>query len=1205
MKGSNKAADNIPENFPDRVRRLRIEYELTQSRLAELMGVSFATVNRWENAQSRPSRLARQQILRAERYGLEALDKAFEPPGQIKEPGAEYKISPKKSGLPDFTADPEIVTLLAEGHRLTYGHLYNPAFATEISRIDPLPHQRIAVYEYMLPQPRLRFLLADDAGAGKTIMAGLYIREMLARRLLHRILVVPPAGLIGNWERELRQLFNMNFKVIRGSDARSGNPFKEEQSDQLIVSMDTLAGERMFGRLQESGVAPYDLVIFDEAHKLSARKDPDGAFRATDRYLLAQALAGGENNRKRWQLNWKARHVLLLTATPHMGKDFPYYCIWRLLEPTVLSTYDAFLAFPKEAKKNHFIRRTKEEMVRYDGTRIYPDRNSDTLSYELLQGEISEQALYDATTGYIQSYYNKARLLNRSAARFAMSVFQRRLASSTYALICSFERRMEKLERIISDIQSGEITFEQIAAQQKRLDEIEDISITKTADEEEVKEGLEEHELIEDQALGGITATTLAQLEVERQRVKDLLKLSRKVYETGEESKFEKLREIFTDTRYKDEKFIIFTEHRDTLNFLVRNLEGLGYTGRVAQIHGGMDYKERDSQVEFFKKPKDEGGASYLVATDAAGEGINLQFCWIMINYDIPWNPARLEQRMGRIHRYGQEHDPVIIINLVAGKTREGRVLKSLLEKLERIREQLQSDKVFDVIGRIFEDISIKDYMEMAVSGEATEAIENKIEGRLTEEQIKAIEERERMLYGEGGEVRKELKRLQHSLEQEVYCKLLPGYVRRFIQKSAEVLDIRIVGDLNGDFSFRAGRTGALDFLWPAIEVYPHRSQNMFTVHKKQRNGPAVFLHPGETVFDALCDHICRLYQDDALKGGIFVDPNADAPYFFHLAFLKVDRKADPNFEPLEFSETIAYRLIGIKQGPDNLLEECPLEYLLLLKGVRGLPPSATGFATTIKNCIEQAREYAFESMAVGLAGERKHILFNTLPEREDFIRRGYDYQEAELAARRAELSKKVRGGDKKAEKELAQIKENQKMLAQLRRENIEVIRREPELIVPADIQFLAHALVVPATDPEDRKRQDRAIEEIAMKVAWSYEEAEGAIVKDVSDPARAREAGLLDWPGFDLLSIRSDKEQRSIEVKGRAGVGDIEVSENEWAKACNLREKYWLYVVYNCASPVPRLLRIQDPFLKLLVRAKGGVIIEEQEIFETAEGQL
>ena len=169
---------------------------------------------------------------------------------------------------------------------------------------------------------------------------------------------------------------------------------------------------------------------------------------------------------------------------------------------------------------------------------------------------------------------------------------------------------------------------------------------------------------------------------------------------------------MLRDPKYRDEKLIVFTEHRDTADFLVRRLEGLGFTGRVALIHGGLPYQERERQVEFFRGPTTEGGAGYLVATDDAGEGINLQFCWLMVNYDIPWNPARLEQRMGRIHRYGQEHDPVVIVNLVAGSTREGRVLRTLLDKLEAIRRQLQSDKVFDVVGRLFQGLSMKDYLE-------------------------------------------------------------------------------------------------------------------------------------------------------------------------------------------------------------------------------------------------------------------------------------------------------------------------------------------------------------------------------------------------------------------------------------------------------------------------------------------------------------
>jgi SNF2 family DNA or RNA helicase len=894
--------------------------------MAEIMGVSFATVNRWENGQTKPSRLAWQQILRAERYGFEGLSKNFEAPLGVKETEAVYKVELTKPRPIDFTSDPEIVRLVAEGHRLAYGHLFNPAFATEISRIDPLPHQRIAVYEYMLPQSRLRFLLADDAGAGKTIMAGLYIREMLTRRLLQRVLIVPPAGLIGNWQREMRNLFNMSFGVARGADVGLGNPFQDSGSDLLIVSIDTLAGAQMFSRLQEPGVEPYELVIFDEAHKLSARREPDGTFRATDRYLLGQALAGIGTDKHRWKLQWSAHHLLLLTATPHMGKDFPYYCLWRLLEPEVFSTYEAFSTFPKKSRKHHFIRRTKEEMVRYDNTRIYPERISDTLSYNLSQGEVSEKSLYDATTSYIKSYYNKARLLNRSAAHFAMSIFQRRLASSTFALIRSFERRIEKLEQIIDDIQSGKITPEKLAAQQRKLDDIEDVIISKTADEEDTLDGQEEHATMEAQVLGATVAVNLAELEVERQRVEKLLELARQVYDAREESKFEKLREVLNDAKLRVEKFILFTEHRDTLNFLVRRLEGLGYTGKVAQIHGGMDYQKRDDQVEFFRKKNEAGGARYLVATDAAGEGINLQFCWVMINYDIPWNPARLEQRMGRIHRYGQKHDPVIIINLVAGKTREGRVLKTLLDKLEKIRSQLRSDKVFDVIGRIFENVSIKEYMERAVTEEATEEIEKTIEGRLTEEQIKAIQEREQVLYGEGGDVSKELDRLRRNLDREIYCRLLPGYVQRFIQKSTSVINIQIEGDLDGVFSFKAGHSGALDFLWPAIETYPEQQQNLFTVRKTQENGNAVFLHPGEILFDTLGDYVCKRYGNDALKGGIFIDPMAKSPYFFHLALVKVERKADANFNPFAHSETLEYRLVGLKQSQDNQVELCSLE---------------------------------------------------------------------------------------------------------------------------------------------------------------------------------------------------------------------------------------------------------------------------------------
>ena len=685
----------IPTDYSSRIKRLRQKYDLTQTRLAELMGVSFASINRWENVQSKPNQLAWRKIERAEVLGLAELDD--KPIRSIHEEQPVYTSSAQTheiipSSVPDldFSTPSNIISAVVEGYRLAFGHQFNPAFATETSIIDPLPHQRVAVYEHMLPQPRLRFLLADDAGAGKTIMAGLYIREMLARRLIHRILIVPPAGLVGNWEREMRTLFSLHFQIVSGSDARDGNPFIGPDSNLAIVSIDTLGGDRTFARLQEAAVLPYDLVIFDEAHKLSADREPDFHVRKTDRYRLAEALAGVRSDQSRpegtssgrWQLSWSAQHMILLTATPHMGKDYPYYCLWRLLEPEALSTYDAFSVYPADARLRHFIRRTKEEMVRYDGTPIYPTRISDTLSYELTRGSISEQELYDRATAYIEYYYNRARILNRSAARLAMSIFQRRLASSTWALKCSLERRLEKLRGLIEDIRSGKITPQQLQSRQLKLDtEVHDVLDETTADEEGAVDGKEEHEASEEQALAGVVATSLAELEAEAIQVNELLTIANQVYAEGHESKFEKLLEVLRDPSYKDEKMIVFTEHRDTLNFLVRRLEGMGFTGQIVQIHGGMNYQQREEAVDSFRKPLVEGGAKYLIATDAAGEGINLQVCWLMVNYDIPWNPARLEQRMGRIHRYGQKHDPVLILNLVAGKTREGRVIQNSIGK--------------------------------------------------------------------------------------------------------------------------------------------------------------------------------------------------------------------------------------------------------------------------------------------------------------------------------------------------------------------------------------------------------------------------------------------------------------------------------------------------------------------------------------------
>ena len=1179
---------DVPEDFPRRIKEVRGARGLTQARFAALVGVSFASVNRWENGQTRPNNLAWLRILDLERAPAEGAEDAA-----LARPG------PSAAPAPDFAADPEAVAAVAEARRLSYGHMANPTFAIETSLIDPLPHQRIAVYERMLEGSPLRFLLADDAGAGKTIMTGLYVREMLSRRLVRRVLVVPPAGLVGNWRREMQDLFRLRFRIASGADARAGNPFAGPEGDLTIVGVDTLAGERMFGRLREDATEPYDLVVFDEAHKLSADRGPDFRLRKTDRYRLAEALAGAGADGDRWALPWSARHLLLLTATPHMGKDRPYFYLWRLLLPDVLSTWEAFAAFPQEARRRHFIRRTKEEMVRFDGTPLYPQRACATLSYDLSRGPAGERALYDATTEYIADHYNRARLLNRSAARLAMSVFQRRLASSTYALMRSFERRQEKLEGFIEDVRSGRIAERDLALRQRRLDGLSDPFEARTADEEAASEdGAEQNEDAETEALGGTVAVDLAGLEAERLKVADLLARARRLHDSGDESKFEKLREVLRDPRYVDRKLIVFTEHRDTAAFLLRRLEGLGHTGRVALIHGGMGYRERERQVEFFRRPAGEGGANYLVATDAAGEGINLQFCWLMVNYDIPWNPARLEQRMGRIHRYGQEHDPVIVVNLVAGETREGRVLKTLLDKLEAMRRQLRSDKVFDVIGRLFEGASLKDYLEQAVAEDDPAAAARRLEGRLTEEQVRALDARERALFGEGGDVRRALAQLGAEAERESYRRLLPGYVRRFVEKAAPLLGIRIEGALDGDFALAPARPRALDPLLPALDLYPEEARGRFAVHKPAGRRDAVWLHPGEPVFDRLSAALLERFGGDALRGAAFVDPAADAPYLFHLALATVARAAGPADGAPTAVET---RLVGLRQTADGAVEESPVERFLLLRGLPRFAPGRVPFAASARRLAAEAGAFA-QAVAERMAEAHRARIRDGLPARLEAVGRGFDHRAAELAAARARHAGRARAGDARAGAELGRVRERQRSLTAERDRRLAELRAEPERVRMGEAALLVHALAVPSRDAGEARRFDAEVEAVAVKVAAAYEEEFGAEVRDVSRPVLARRAGLADWPGFDLLSIRPDGERRAIEVKGRAGAGEVELTENEFAKACNLREGYWLYVVFDCVGPRPRLVRIRDPFGRLLARAKGGVAIAEAELLAAAE---
>ena len=556
-----------------------------------------------------------------------------------------------------------------------------------------------------------------------------------------------------------------------------------------------------------------------------------------------------------------------------------------------------------------------------------------------------------------------------------------------------------------------------------------------------------------------------------------------------------------------------------------------------------------------------------------------------MANYDIPWNPARLEQRMGRIHRYGQEHDPVVIVNLVAGSTREGRVMKTLLDKLEAIRRQLRSDKVFDVVGRLFEGVSVRDYLDQAVT-EDGDGDAGRFDGRLTEEQVLALEQRERVLYGDGGDVRRRVADLAGEAEQEQFVRLLPGYVRCFVEKAAPLLDLRIEGDLEETFSLAPRGPGAADALLPALETYAQPARNRLTVYKPGSREQVSWLHPGEPVFDSISASILGRFGDHALRGAVFVDPFATEPYLFHLAVVTVKQNGavSDGGEHATTERLLESRLIGLRQSSDGTVEESPLERLLLLRGAEDFAPSRVPLAGRARGMIRAAADHAAEEVAEQLAGAHRQRLAADLPSRVEFVSRGFDFQAAELAALRARLTAQARDGARHAPSELTRVKERQRNLAGTRTRRLAELHEEADSIRAGDVEFLLHALIVPADDPGEMERYDAEVEAIAMRVASAYEEGSGAEVRDVSRPAQARRAGLSDWPGFDLLSIRAAGERRCIEVKGRAGSGGVEVSDNEWAKACNLRHRYWLYVVYDCATPRPHLMRVRDPFAKLLV---------------------
>ena len=1070
-----------------------------------------------------------------------------------------------------FRADANLVRFVAEAHRLRHAYLFNPIFATETSLIDPLPHQFIAVYEHLLKHVPLRFLLADDAGAGKTIMTGLYIQELLLRQQVKRVLIVPPAGLIGNWERELRVCFRLPFRILSSAHAANANPFVDPKNRLAIVSLDTLRQDRMQDYLFEA--QPYDLIVFDEAHKLSARFEWDGTVHKSKRYELAERIAAQQKN------------LLLLTATPHMGKDDAYYFLWRLLLPEHLAAQKAFERLAEGEKSKHLLRRMKEEMITFDEKPIYPPRLSRTIAYPLKQGEISEQSLYDAVTEYCEQYFDLAGQYNRSAAKMAMMVLQRRLASSTFALWQSLIRRAEKLQTILHNLQDGSLSTAQLEKEQTELSDT-DIREEKTGDEEEIIDGKEEAEQVDEDLERATAVRSIAELETEISHVQNLAELARTVYNLKTESKFENLWEALAE--YQDTKALIFTEHRDTMNFIIGRLEALGFTEKVAQIHGGMKYSEREEQVEFFR---DRNGAQYLVATDAAGEGINLQFCWLMVNYDIPWNPARLEQRMGRIHRYKQTHT-VVLLNLVAEDTREGRVLKVLLEKMQKMREELDDDKVFDVIGQQFSKISLSELITKAITENQTDASIQTINTQFTLESIqKQLDGQKKSVAST--EVKRLLYNVQEQRESAETLRMLPAYVRSFFEDTAPFLSYRIEGDIETTFKLSRCPTSVQN----AIDEYPLNLRDRLTFSRelalppKSEKPEAIFLHPGEPIFDAIRIRFLEKFNAEGARGAIYFDPQTDEPYLFYLARVPIVRQTDDGPHVLD------EMLVGIKQFSDGRCEETPAHLLLTLTpqtAQRRMPTALSAEWINLADETQPIKNFVCENFGNPKLSHIRDDLQSALDNKRKQIQISSNLRKSELLEQRRNLKDAVTKGVPAAQTKLNNCERELKALPIKRKEAeaslIEEIKNTR--LDPVTIYVRAFVTPLPIDDAVPTKTL-RDAEAIALKTVIEYENKRGAEIKDVSNPSLKK--------GFDLQSKHPNSEIRYIEVKGRTGIASIELTANEWRQAANHRDRYWLYVVYHCDTE-PQLYRCQDPFGNLIAKAKGSFIINASDIVNNRE---
>jgi superfamily II DNA or RNA helicase len=1097
--------------------------------------------------------------------GHELLFRDHEPTLEVVAPGRLW----------NFAADGGLLRLVSEAYRIRLAYLFDPRLAVHTSLVEPLPHQITAVYGEMLTRQPLRYLLADDPGAGKTIMAGLFIKELLIRGDLHRCLIVCPGSLVEQWQDELNQRFQLPFEILTNDkleSARTGNWFAE--NNLAIARLDKLSRDE--AAQEKLKQADWDLIVCDEAHKFSASFF-GGEINYTKRYRLGQLLS---------QIT---RHFLLLTATPHNGKEEDFQLFLALLDGDRFE--GRFRDGVHSADASDLMRRlVKEQLLKFDGTPLFPERLAYPVSYTLSS---LEATLYRQVTDYVRDEFNRADALENDGRKgtvgFALTTLQRRLASSPEAIYQSLRRRKERLQKRLNEeqlLRRGAAARLDLAADLRLLtpDDLDDLEDEPSA----------EVEALEEQVVDLASASrTIAELHSEITILQGLEALALHVRQSGTDRKWEELAQLLQnrtemfDERDRRLKLVIFTEHRDTLNYLSERIRTLlGRPEAVVVIHGGLGREERKkAQDAFTHDPQ----VQMLVATDAAGEGINLQRAHLMVNYDLPWNPNRLEQRFGRIHRIGQT-EVCHLWNLIAGETREGAVFQRLFEKLEEERKAL-GGQVFDVLGKVtFADRPLRELVLEAVRygdqpdvrARLTQAVDTAFDRQRLRE---LLEERalahESLGVAQVHEIREEMERAEAR-------RLQPHFIADFFLDAFRRFGGTIRPREQGRYEIThvpasiRNRDRLIGVGSPVLPRYERVTfeKALITVPGKPL---AALLCPGHPLLEATIDLLLEQERDLLKRGALLVDPTdqgEDLRVLFYLEHAIQDGRLDRSGNRRVISRQLHFVEIDA-QGQAQQAGAAPyLDYRPLTEEERALVASALE-ADWLRGDLErQALSYAIGTLVprhlAEVKARKEALILKTMAAVQDRLTKEINYWDyrAEELKRQEEAGRAPRLNSAKARQRADELQARlQKRLEELEQERR--LAALPPVVVGG-------ALIVPAgllarlkgkQAPDLFARETARVERLAMEAVLAAEQRLGYEPRDVS----------AEKCGYDIESrVPGTGTLRFLEVKGRvAGSDTVTLTKNEILTALNKPEEFILAVVEVDGDTVRPPRYVRQPFTR------------------------